>query len=360
MERVFNFSAGPSALPLAVLEKAAGEMTNCNNSGMSVMEMSHRSKEYEAIISAAEGLFREIMNIPEDYAVMFLQGGASSQFAMIPLNLMNKSGKADYVLTGQWASKAYEQAAKYGDVKVVASSKDKTYSYIPKLSKDMFREDADYVHICLNNTIYGTKYNSIPDVGNIPLVADISSCIMSEKLDVSKFAMLYAGAQKNIGPAGLTVVIMKKELIGNARDITPIMFDYKTHFENDSMYNTPPTYSIYICKLVLEWVKSLGGISGIEDINYEKANMFYDYLDSSSFFSATVDKEDRSIMNIPFLAPSDELNKKFISEAKAAGFVNLAGHRSVGGMRASIYNAMPLNGVKALIDFMKKFEAENA
>jgi phosphoserine aminotransferase len=359
MERVYNYSAGPSALPLEVLERAAREMTNCDNSGMSVMEMSHRSKEYEAIIFGAEKLFRELMNIPEDYAVLFLQGGASSQFAMIPLNLMNKSNKADFVLTGQWAQKAFEQASLYGDCKAVASSKDKTYSYIPKLDKSMFREDSDYVHITLNNTIYGTKFSQIPDVGNIPLIADISSCILSEELDVSKFAMLYAGAQKNIGPAGLTVVIIKKELIGNARDITPIMFDYKIHLDNDSMYNTPPTYSIYICKLVLEWLKSIGGVKAIQKINYEKANLLYDYLDGSSFFSATVEKEDRSIMNIPFLAPNDELNKKFISEAKAAGFVNLAGHRSVGGMRASIYNGMGLDGVQALVDFMKKFEAEN-
>lgn len=359
MERVYNYSAGPSALPLEVLERAAREMTNCDNSGMSVMEMSHRSKEYEAIIFGAEKLFRELMNIPDDYAVLFLQGGASSQFAMIPLNLMNKNKKADFVITGQWAQKAYEQASLYGDCKAVASSKDKTFSYIPKLDKAMFREDADFVHITLNNTIYGTKFSQIPDVGNIPLIADISSCILSEELDVSKFALLYAGAQKNIGPAGLTVVIMKKELIGNARDITPIMFDYKTHFENDSMYNTPPTYSIYICKLVLEWLKSIGGVKAIQKINYEKANMLYDYLDSSSFFRATVEKEDRSIMNVPFLAPNDELNKKFISEAKAAGFVNLAGHRSVGGMRASIYNGMGLDGVEALVSFMKKFESEN-
>ena len=359
MERVYNFSAGPSALPLAVLEKAAKEMTNCGNSGMAVMEMSHRSKDYEAIINEAESLMRELMGIPDDYAVLFLQGGASSQFAMIPLNLMNKSGKADYVLTGQWASKAYEEGCHYGDAKAVASSKDKTYSYIPKLSKDMFTPDADYVHITLNNTIYGTKFATLPDVGSVPLIADISSCILSEPLDVSKFGMLYAGAQKNIGPAGLTVVIIKKDLIGNARDITPVMFDYKTHSDNDSMYNTPPTYSIYMCKLVLEWLKNLGGINEMAKLNYEKANYLYDYLDNSSFFSATVEKQDRSIMNIPFLAPNDDLNKLFIAEAKKAGFVNLAGHRSVGGMRASIYNAMPLEGVKALVDFMKKFELEN-
>ncbi len=359
MERVYNFSAGPSMLPLEVLKKAAAEMENCNGSGMSVMEMSHRSSAYKAIIDEAEALLRELMGIPEDYYVLFLQGGASSQFAMIPLNLMNKNGKADYVITGQWAKKAFEEGSKFGDCYAVASSKDKTFSYIPKLSKDMFRKDADYAHICFNNTIYGTKYNTIPDTGDVPLIADISSCILSEELDVSKFAMLYAGAQKNIGPAGLTVVIIRKDMVGNARENTPTMFDYAIHANNGSMYNTPPTYPIYICKLVLEWVKAMGGVEAIGKINREKAAILYDYLDSSDFFRATVDKEDRSLMNVPFLAPSDELNKKFIAEATEAGFVNLAGHRSVGGMRASIYNAMPVEGVKALVEFMKKFEAEN-
>ena len=358
MERVYNFSAGPSMLPLEVLEKAANEMTNCNGTGMSVMEMSHRSKAYQAIIDEAESLMRSLMNIPDDYYVLFLQGGASSQFSMIPLNLM-KTGKADYVVTGQWAKKAYEEGCRYGDAYMVASSKDKTFSYIPKLDKSMFREDADYVHITLNNTIYGTKYNNIPDTGNVPLIADISSCILSEELDVSKFAMLYAGAQKNIGPAGLTVVIIRKDLVGNAMENTPVMFNYQIHADNGSMYNTPPTYSIYICKLVLEWIKNMGGIKEIEKINVEKANILYNYLDSSDFFKGTVAKEDRSLMNVPFLSPSDELNKKFIAEASEAGFVNLAGHRSVGGMRASIYNAMPVEGVKALVEFMKKFEAEN-
>ena len=358
MERVYNFSAGPSMLPLEVLEKAANEMTNCNGTGMSVMEMSHRSKAYQTIIDEAESLMRSLMNIPDDYYVLFLQGGASSQFSMIPLNLM-KTGKADYVVTGQWAKKAYEEGCRYGDAYMVASSKDKTFSYIPKLDKSMFREDADYVHITLNNTIYGTKYNNIPDTGNVPLIADISSCILSEELDVSKFAMLYAGAQKNIGPAGLTVVIIRKDLVGNAMENTPVMFNYQIHADNGSMYNTPPTYSIYICKLVLEWIKNMGGVKEIEKINVEKANILYNYLDSSDFFKGTVAKEDRSLMNVPFLSPSDELNKKFIAEASEAGFVNLAGHRSVGGMRASIYNAMPVEGVKALVEFMKKFEAEN-
>lgn len=358
MERVYNFSAGPSMLPLEVLKKAAAQMTNCEGSGMSVMEMSHRSAVYKGIIEEAEKLMRELMGIPDDYYVLFLQGGASTQFAMIPLNLM-KTGKADYVITGQWAKKAYEEGKHYGDAYEVASSKDKTFSYIPKLTKDMFRPDADYVHITMNNTIYGTKYHNIPDTGDVPLVADISSCILSEKLDVTKFGMLYAGAQKNIGPAGLTVVIIRKDLVGNARDITPIMLNYETHAKNGSMYNTPPTYSIYICKLVLEWLKSIGGVDAIEKINKEKAKILYDYLDSSDFFRGTVVKEDRSLMNVPFLSPSDELNKKFIAEAKVAGFVNLAGHRTVGGMRASIYNAMPVEGVEKLVEFMKKFENAN-
>lgn len=358
MERVYNFSAGPSMLPLEVLKKAAAQMTNCEGSGMSVMEMSHRSAVYKGIIEEAEKLMRELMGIPDDYYVLFLQGGASTQFAMIPLNLM-KTGKADYVITGQWAKKAYEEGKHYGDAYEVASSKDKTFSYIPKLTKDMFRPDADYVHITMNNTIYGTKYHNIPDTGDVPLVADISSCILSEKLDVTKFGMLYAGAQKNIGPAGLTVVIIRKDLVGNARDITPIMLNYETHAKNGSMYNTPPTYSIYICKLVLEWLKSIGGVDAIEKINKEKAKILYDYLDSSDFFRGTVVKEDRSLMNVPFLSPSDELNKKFIAESKDAGFVNLAGHRTVGGMRASIYNAMPIEGVEKLVEFMKKFENAN-
>ena len=359
MERVYNFSAGPSMLPVEVLEKAASEMLNCGSSGMSVMEMSHRSASYQSIIDEAESLMRELMGIPEDYYVLFLQGGASTQFSMIPLNLMNKNGKGDYVITGQWAKKAFEEGKHYGDAYEVASSKDKTFSYIPKLTKDMFRPDADYVHITLNNTIYGTKFNNIPDTGDVPLIADISSCILSEKLDVTKFAMLYAGAQKNIGPAGLTVVIIRKDLVGNARDITPVMLDYKTHADAGSMYNTPPTYSIYICKLVLEWIKNMGGVEAIEKINKEKAAVLYDYLDSSEFFRGTVVKEDRSLMNVPFLAPSDELNKKFIAEAKEAGFVNLAGHRTVGGMRASIYNAMPVEGVVKLVEFMKEFESNN-
>lgn len=360
MSRVYNFSAGPSVLPESVLKTAASEMLEYGSSGQSVMEMSHRSKEYEAIINDCEKTLREVMNIPDNYKVLFLQGGASSQFAMIPLNLMNKNNKADFVVTGQWATKAYKEAARYGEANVVASSKDKTFSYIPELDSSTFDKDADFFHICLNNTIYGTKFYSLPETGNVPLIADVSSCILSEPIDVKKFGVLYAGAQKNMGPAGLTVVIIREDLIGNAMDITPTMFNYQTHSENDSMFNTPPTYSIYVCGLVLKWIKNeIGGLEKMKEINENKANMLYDFLDNSTMFSATVEKGSRSLMNIPFVTGNEELDKKFISEAKANGFVNLKGHRSVGGMRASIYNAMPTEGVEALVDFMKKFEAEN-
>lgn len=359
MARVYNFSAGPSCLPESVLKKAADEMLDYNGSGQSVMEMSHRSKVYDEIIKSCEALLREVMNIPDNYKVLFLQGGASSQFAMLPLNLMNKNNKADFIITGQWANKAYKEAARYGEARVVASSADKTFSYIPKVSADEFDKDADYVHICLNNTIYGTKYNYLPETGDIPLIADVSSCILSEPIDVSKFGVLYAGAQKNMAPAGLTVVIIREDLIGNARDITPTMFNYKTHSDNDSMFNTPPCYSIYVCKLVLEWLKELGGLEKMKEINEKKAAILYDYLDSSKLFKGTVVKEDRSLMNVPFVTGNEELDKKFVAEAAAAGFVNLKGHRSVGGMRASIYNAMPTEGVEKLVEFMKKFESEN-
>jgi phosphoserine aminotransferase len=360
MARVFNFSAGPSVLPESVLQKAASEMLDYNGSGQSVMEMSHRSKVYEEIINGCESLLREVMNIPDNYKVLFLQGGASSQFAMVPLNLMNKSGKADFVLTGQWAKKAYQEASRYGVANVVASSADKTFSYIPELDPSTFDKDADYFHICLNNTIYGTRFTSLPETGDVPLIADLSSCILSEPIDVSKFGLVYAGAQKNMGPAGLTVVIIREDLIGNARDYTPTMFNYKTHADNDSMYNTPPTYAIYICKLVLEWIKNdIGGLEKMKEQNERKANLLYDFLDQSSMFKGTVEKECRSLMNIPFVTGNDELDKKFVSEAVQKGFVNLKGHRSVGGMRASIYNAMPVKGVEALVEFMKEFEANN-
>jgi phosphoserine aminotransferase len=358
MERVYNFSAGPSALPLPVLEEAQKDLVNYKNSGMSVMEMSHRSKDFEAIIQGAEALIRELMEIPENYEVLFLQGGGSTQFAMVPLNLF-KNKKADYVVTGQWAKKAAAEAARYGDVNIVASSADKTFSYIPDLDKSSFSPDADYFYICHNNTIYGTRYTTLPETGDIPLVADISSDIMSQQLDVSKFGVLFAGAQKNIGPAGLTIAIVRKDLIGNALDICPTMLNYKTHADNASMFNTPPCYSIYISKLVFEWVKNMGGVKVLEKKNEEKAALLYSFLDSSSLFKGTVVKRDRSLMNVPFVTGNDELDKKFVAEAKEAGLVNLKGHRSVGGMRASIYNAMPYEGVQSLVDFMEKFEKNN-
>ena len=361
MARVYNFSAGPSVLPESVLKRAAAEMMDYEGSGQSVMEMSHRSKVYETIIQGAEALLREVMNIPDNYKVLFLQGGASTQFAMIPLNLMNKSGKADFVITGQWATKAFQEASRYGEAKAVASSKDKTFSYIPKLDKSTFTPDADYFHICLNNTIYGTKFNELPDTGNVPLVADISSCILSEPLDVTKFGMLYAGAQKNLAPAGVTIAIIREDLIGNAKDFTPTMLNYKTHADNDSMYNTPPCYPIYIAKLVLEWIKSeFGTIEKLGEYNKKKADILYNFLDNSKLFKGTVVKEDRSLMNVPFVTGDEELDAKFVKEATAAGFVNLKGHRSVGGMRASIYNAMPIEGVEKLVEFMADFEAKNA
>ena len=360
MARVYNFSAGPSMLPEQVLKTAAAEMLDYKGSGQSVMEMSHRSKTYDAIIKEAEALLREVMNIPANYKVLFLQGGASSQFAMVPLNLMNKNHKADYVITGQWANKAFKEGARYGEAKAVASSADKTFSYIPKLDKATFTPDADYFHICMNNTIYGTKYHTLPETGSVPLVADISSCILSEPIDVSKFGLLYAGAQKNMAPAGLTVVIVREDLIGNAQDITPTMFNYQIHADNGSMFNTPPCYTIYICKLVLEWVKNeIGGLENMRKINEKKAGMLYDFLDNSKLFRGTVVPEDRSLMNVPFVTGNADLDAKFVAEATAAGFVNLKGHRTVGGMRASCYNAMPVEGVEKLVDFMKAFEAAN-
>lgn len=360
MARVYNFSAGPSILPESVLKIAADEMLDYQGSGQSVMEMSHRSKTYDKIIKDAEALLREIMNIPDNYKVLFLQGGGSTQFAMVALNFMNKNKKADYIITGQWAKKAYQEACKYGDAKAVASSADKTFSYIPKTDKSMFREDADYVYICLNNTIYGTLFKELPETGDIPLIADISSNILSEPIDVSKFGMLFAGAQKNMGPSGVTVAIIREDLIGNAMDITPTMLDYKTQADADSLYNTPPCYSIYMVKLVLEWIKNeIGGLEKMKELNEKKAELLYNFLDSSELFKGTVVAEDRSLMNVPFVTGDADLDAKFVKEATEAGFVNLKGHRSVGGMRASIYNAMPYAGVEALVDFMKKFEADN-
>ena len=360
MARVYNFSAGPSMLPESVLKKAADEMLDYQGSGQSVMEMSHRSKVYDSIIKEAEALLREVMNIPDNYKVLFLQGGASSQFAMVPLNLMTKSGKADYVITGQWAKKAYKEGARYGKANVVASSEDKTFSYIPKLDPSTFTKDADYFHICMNNTIYGTVYHELPDTGDVPLVADVSSCILSEPIDVSKFGVLYAGAQKNMAPAGVTVVIIREDLIGNAQEITPTMFNYQTHADNGSMFNTPPCYTIYIAKLVLEWIKNeIGGLEKMKELNEKKAKLLYDYLDSSKLFKGTVVPEDRSLMNVPFVTGDADMDAKFVKEATENGFVNIKGHRSVGGMRASIYNAMPYEGVEALVKFMKEFEERN-
>ena len=360
MARVYNFSAGPSMLNEGVLKKAAAEMLDYEGSGQSVMEMSHRSKVYEGIIQGAEQLLRKVMNIPDNYKVLFLQGGASTQFAMVPLNLMNQSGKADFVITGQWANKAYQEAARYGEANAVASSKDKTFSYIPKLDPSAFTPDADYFHICVNNTIYGTRFTELPDTGKVPLVGDISSCILSEPIDVSKFGLLYAGAQKNVAPAGLTIVIVREDLLGKARDITPTMLNYQIHADNGSMYNTPPCYNIYICKLVLEWIQNeMGGLAAMKTYNEKKAGLLYSFLDQSKLFRGTVVKEDRSLMNIPFVTGSDELDAKFVKESTAAGFVNLKGHRSVGGMRASIYNAMPMEGVEKLVDFMAAFEKAN-
>ena len=358
MSRVYNFSAGPSVLPESVLKRAADEMMDYQGSGQSVMEMSHRSKVYDAIIKDAEALLREVMEIPDNYKVLFLQGGASSQFAMIPLNIMTKSGKADYVVTGQWAKKAAKEAARYGNVNIVASSEDKTFSYIPKLDKSTFTPDADYFHICMNNTIYGTVYNELPETGDVPLVADISSCILSRKIDVSKFGVLYAGAQKNMAPAGLTVVIIREDLIGNAQEITPTMFNYQTHADNDSMFNTPPCYTIYMAKLVLEWVKNeIGGLDKMYELNQKKADLLYNFLDNSKLFKGTVVAEDRSLMNVPFVTGDADLDAEFIKACTTAGIVNIKGHRSVGGMRASIYNAMPIEGVEKLIEVMKEFEA---
>ncbi|MBR3144481.1 MAG: 3-phosphoserine/phosphohydroxythreonine transaminase [Clostridia bacterium] len=360
MARVYNFSAGPSMLPLSVLKKAQAELLEYGTTGQSVMEMSHRSKEYQQIIETAEADLREIMNIPDDYDVFFTQGGGFTQFAAVPLNLMNKNNKADYIVTGQWAKKAFEEAGKYGDAKAAASSADKNFSYIPKTKRSDFRTDADYVYICMNNTIYGTKFNELPDTGDIPLVADISSCMLSEPLDVTKFGLLFGGAQKNVAPAGVVMVIAKKDMLGNAMDITPTMLNYKIQADAKSLFNTPPCYNIYMAGLVFKWIKEIGGINAVYENNKRKAKLLYDFLDSSKMFKGTVEKADRSLMNVPFVTDSEELNKKFIAESAANGLVNLKGHRTVGGMRASIYNAMPYEGVKALVEFMDRFEKENS
>ena len=356
--RAYNFSAGPSTLPLSVLEEAQREFLDFAGTGMSVTEISHRNKAFETIVREGESLLRELMHIPDDYAVLFVQGGASTQFAAVPLNLMHK-GKADYIVTGNFSKKAWQEGKIYGDAACVASSEDKTYTYIPDVSAIPFREDTDYVHICSNNTIFGTRYVEFPDV-KAPLVADMSSEILSREIDVTKFAVIYAGAQKNLAPAGVTIVIAKRDLIQNPLPMCPTMLKWKVQDENKSLYNTPPCFPIYMATLVLRHLKNLGGVKEINAINEYKAGLLYDFIDNSSFYTNRVEKKYRSIMNVPFVTPSSELDAQFVKEAAANGLVSLKGHRLVGGMRASIYNAMPVDGVKALIEFMKKFERENA
>lgn len=356
MQRVFNFSPGPSMLPLPVLEKAAAELVSYPGRGMSVMEMSHRSAPFEEIIAHAQQRLRQLLSIPDNYRVLFLQGGATTQFAAVCYNLLTGSGKADYVVTGQFSKKATEEARKYGQIRVVASSEDRNNSYIPRLGPEDFDQEADYVHICLNNTIYGTRWPYIPDTGRVPLVADISSCILSEPLDVGRFGVLYAGAQKNMAPAGLTVVIVREDLLGRARKDTPVMLDWAVAAKNDSMYNTPPCYPIYMAGLVFDWLlDEVGGLEKMAALNREKAQLLYGYLDSQDYYIAPVEKEARSIMNITFVTGDEALDKAFAKAAEAEGLVNLKGHRSVGGMRASIYNAMPYEGVEKLVAFMQIF-----
>ena len=360
MSRVYNFSAGPAVLPEEVLQEAAAEMLDYKGTGMSVMEMSHRSKAFEDIIHTAEADLRELLHIPDNYKVLFLQGGAHQQFAMIPMNLM-KNKVADYIVTGQWAKKAWQEAQKYGTANKIASSEDKTFSYIPDCSDLPISPDADYVYICENNTIYGTKFKTLPNTKGKTLVADVSSCFLSEPMDVEKYGIIYGGAQKNIGPAGVVIAIIREDLI--TEDVlpgTPTMLTYKTHADAESLYNTPNCYGIYMCGKVFQWLKNQGGLEAMKEHNEKKAKILYDYLDESAMFKGTVEPDSRSLMNVPFVTGDKELDAKFIKEASAAGFVNLKGHRSVGGMRASIYNAMPLKGVEALVAFMKKFEKENA
>ncbi len=359
MARVYNFSAGPAVLPEEVLREAADEMMDYKGTGMSVMEMSHRSKAYETIIKEAEADLRDLLDIPDNYKVLFLQGGASQQFAMIPMNLM-KNKVADYIVTGQWAKKAYQEAALYGKANKIASSEDETFSYIPDCSDLPISDDADYVYICENNTIYGTKFKTLPNTKGKILVSDVSSCFLSEPMDVTKYGVIYGGVQKNIGPAGVVIAIIREDLI--TEDVlpgTPTMLRYKIHADNESLYNTPPAYGIYICGKVFKWIKKQGGLAAMKEYNEKKAKVLYDFLDESKMFKGTVRKEDRSLMNVPFVTGDADLDAKFVKEAKEAGFENLKGHRSVGGMRASIYNAMPIEGVEKLVEFMKKFEAEN-
>lgn len=359
MARVYNFSAGPAVLPEEVLKEAAEEMLDYRGTGMSVMEMSHRSKAFDNIIKEAEADLRELMNIPDNYKVMFVQGGGSTQFAMVPMNLM-KNKVADYIVTGQWAKKAYQEAQIFGKANKIATSEDQTFSYIPDCSDLPISDDADYVYICENNTIYGTKYKTLPNTKGKILVADQSSCFLSEPVDVTKYGLIFAGAQKNVGPAGVVIVIAREDLI--TEDVlpgTPTMLRYKTHADAGSLYNTPPCYGIYICGKVFKWLKAQGGLEVMKQRNEAKAKILYDFLDQSKLFKGTVRKEDRSLMNVPFVTGNEELDAKFVKEAKEAGFENLKGHRTVGGMRASIYNAMPQEGVEKLVEFMRKFEEEN-
>ena len=359
MSRVYNFSAGPAVLPEEVLRTAAAEMLDYHGCGMSVMEMSHRSKEFQAIMDTAEADFRELLGVPENYKVLFLQGGGNTQFAMVPMNLMHH-GVADYIVTGQWAKKAAQEAALYGKVNVVASSQDRTFSYIPDLQDLPIDEDADYVYICQNNTIYGTTIKELPNTKGKDLVADVSSMFLSEPMDVSKYGVLWGGVQKNVGPAGATIVVIREDLISEeVFPGTPTMLRYKTHADKKSLYNTPPCYNIYVCGLVFRWLKSLGGLPVMKELNEKKAAVLYDFLDQSALFHGTVEKKDRSLMNIPFITGDAELDAKFIAESSAAGFKNLKGHRTVGGMRASLYNAMPQEGVEKLVEFMDRFEKEN-
>ena len=359
MSRVYNFSAGPAVLPEEVLREAANEMLDYNGTGMSVMEMSHRSKAFDDIIKTAEADLRELMNIPDNYKVLFLQGGASQQFAAIPMNLMQNK-VADYIITGQWAKKAASEAEKYGKVNRIASSADKTFTYIPDCSDLPISDDADYVYICENNTIYGTKFKELPNTKGKTLVADVSSCFLSEPVDVTKYGIIYGGVQKNVGPAGVVIAIIREDLIrDDVLPETPTMLKYKTQADKDSLYNTPPCYGIYICGKVFKWLKAMGGLEAIKEKNEKKAKLLYDFLDQSKLFKGTVEKKDRSLMNVPFVTGDADLDAKFVKEAKAAGLENLKGHRTVGGMRASIYNAMPYEGVEALVAFMKKFEEEN-
>lgn len=345
-------------LPLPVLERVKHGLVDYDGNGISVMEMSHRSKAYQAINDQAEALLRELMDIPEQYDIIFVQGGASLQFEAVPLNI-KRNGKADYVVTGNFSGKAYKEACKYGDMREAASSADKNFTYIPKLDKSMFRQDADYVHICYNNTIFGTRYDKIPDTGDIPLVADISSCILSQELDVSKFGVLYAGAQKNVGPAGMTIVIVRKDLQDTASDICPTMMKWSTQIKEKSLYNTPPCFSTYVAMEVFRWLKEIGGVKAIQKINEEKAELLYDFIDNSSFYANSVEKPFRSLMNVPFVSPTEELDKRFVEGAAKKGLLTLKGHRLVGGMRASIYNAMPVEGIKKLIEYMAEFEKAN-